>query len=570
MAKRILFGYVLSTLLLLTAIIQAADFSYGIYSTNDAEDAKYTLTFGLTTGVPQIGPMAPGMSNAVNYIYIKGGGAIDDPLAGWFEVLGSDIRESTVSATWEIPVEGATKDWYLKKRAASGDLPAGAELQLLDKEDLNTVICNIAQLPAEGAKISLETGKEYLIRYRENATAQWAPAAPMSKEFTMLRQPNGTLVLGLDKPDGYNIAFCDSIIGFELIDGNEVESPIVGIFGDVDVNTLTYTLPGDFGGKTPLFVQLQYKYTKDGIESNYALIKIKLEVGISANLTDKNAITKDPEDEALELSTPIETRAVFVDPSADDYIATELVHRVTFGETLEDTDFTVTVNFPNKTNAGIEPFPYTIVENSFQVKIGEGDWANADAVPNRPADKPQFTFSRTSIDTDIQIKFRVKLLSNDGESDYVLTTIDGNTANTVETTLSNVLFFMLSGATLDFDNDGSADLIDVLLLYNFIASDGVLYPDDVDIETLDFGVGSADPEYALDLFKSVPQFLDFDKNGVIELNDVLLLYNFITGDGILYPEDIDVDTLNFGAGSENPEAALEFFRQQAPKYQHWD
>ncbi len=570
MAKRILFGYVLSTLLLLTAIIQAADFSYGIYSVEGAEDAKYTLTFGLTTGVPQIGPMAPGMSNAVNYIYIKGGGAIDDPLAGWFEVLGSDIRESTVSATWEIPVEGATKDWFLKKRAASGNLPAGAELQLLDKEDLNTVICDIAQLPAEGAKISLETGKEYLIRYRENATAQWAPAAPMSKEFTMLRQPNGTLVMNLTKPDGYNIAFGDSIIGFELIDGNEVESPIVGIFGNVDVNTLTYTLPGNFEGKTPLFVQLQYQYTKDGIESNYALIKIKLEVGISANLTVKNAITKDPEDEANEISTPIETRAVFVDSSADDYIATELVHRVTFGETLEDTDFTVTVNFPNKTNAGIDPFPYTIVENSFQVKIGDEAWANAAVVPGRPADKPQFTFSRTSIDTDIQIKFRVKLLSNDGESDYVLTTIDGNTEDTVETTLSNVLFFILSGATLDFDNDGNADLIDVLLLYNFIAADGVLYPDDVDIDTLDFGVGSADPEYALDLFKSVPQFLDFDKNGVIELNDVLLLYNFITGDGILYPDDIDVDTLNFGAGSENPEAALEFFRQQAPKYQHFD
>jgi hypothetical protein len=570
MAKRILFRYVLSTLLLLTAIIQAADFSYGIYSTNDAEDAKYTLTFGLTTGVPQIGPMAPGMSNAVNYIYIKGGGAIDDPLAGWFEVLGSDIRDSTPAATWEIPVEGATKDWYLKKRSASGNLPAGAELLLLDKADLNTVICNIAQLPAEGAKISLETGKEYLIRYRESGT-DWAPEAPPSKEFTMLRQAGGTLVLDLAKPVGYNIEFGPSIIGFEMIDGNDVETAIAGEnFGQVDANFLTYTLPEDFDGKTPLFVQLQYQYTKDGIESNFALIKIKLEVGISANLTDKNAITKDPGNEANEIVTPIETRAVFVDSSADDYIATELIHKVTFGETLEDTDFTVTVNFPNKTNAGIEPFPYTIVENSFQVKIGNEDWANAAVVPDRPADKPQFTFSRTSIDTDIQIKFRVKLLSNDGESDYVLTTIDGNTADTVETTLSNVLFFVLSGATLDFDNDGNADLIDVLLLYNFIAADGVLYPDDVDVDTLDFGVGSADPEYALDLFKSVPQFLDFDKNGVIELNDVLLLYNFITGDGILYLEDIDVDTLNFGAGSENPEAALEFFRQQAPKYQHMD
>ena len=261
--------------------------------------------------------------------------------------------------------------------------PQGRTL-LLDKTDLNTVICNIRQLPAEGSK-DFPSRQEYLIRYRESGT-DWAPEAPPSREFTMLRQAGGTLVLDLAKPVGYNIEFGPSIIGFEMIDGNDVETAIAGEnFGQVDANFLTYTLPEDFDGKTPLFVQLQYQYTKDGIESNFALIKIKLEVGISANLTDKNAITKDPEDEAR--TQLHRTRAVFVDSSADDYIAMELVHRVTFGETLEDTDFTVTVNFPTRqTRASCHSIHHC--GKSFRSSAGDRQRRR---VPH-PADKPQFTF----------------------------------------------------------------------------------------------------------------------------------------------------------------------------------
>ena len=510
---------------------RAAKFTMGV-NANDSTAGAW-LTFGMDSEKSLAGMPPIFYASAEFLSWLEGPGDInvaytlDD-----YSKLTIYIKEEANAALWKVFVRDDQKFTF---KLLSGSLPAGSVLKLYKEGDEGNAI-NLQ----DGTDVKMQANMTYLIDYRETSSTQVALACPTVKSFQMTRSTK-PLAIDLDVPDGYTLAADSAVIAYKA-EEDGMYSVLSGSYGTFTASTSTLNLTKTTDVDR---IQFNYWYTKGATSTEKAVVIVDVNSGLATSLVSRvDAAT----------STEYTGAVVTVDPAEAGYAGTILTYKIDYDDTTAGQEITYSVQTPLKLVG---------INDSYSVEYAFSDTEDyAGEYTAMPADGAKYTSNAST--KYLKLKVTVTDKCESGEVEPSITTAE---AETIE--MAKVMFYLVNGGTMDIDGDGFITVEDAVMFYNFVTSLGFEYPDFIDVETITDGIVVDDEhaEYALSVLKSAPSFLDYDGNGEKTVEDAIMMYNFITSLGVEFPDFVDVATITDGivVDDEFAEIALANFKKYSQK-----
>ena len=515
--------------LISAAVAVAEPFSVDLYLDNSTDKS---LTFGMDDTLCLVG-LPPIFYPADNAIWLEGPGDVTTAL--WdedFSVLSTYIKKDANAAMWKLYAPKSMKITF-----KSHDLPAGAFLKIykeVDGEDEAIAI-------VDGTVLNATTDTTYLIDYRKNAGTPPAMPCPPVRQFQMLSSAK-SLSIDIDVPDGYYLGADTAVHTFGLIEDSDDWGEYKyfidfdGDYGTFDAATKTLTMT-DMTNVAR--IQFGYWFTDGTNSTEKSTVIVDVTQLMTTSLVKKT-------DAATGAS--ITGDIVAVDPFAEEYDGTILTYRIDLNTASE---LTLMVDAPQVVTPGYDSYlvQYCLTETADAL----GEYVDIPAAGT--------SLNLLSLTQYLHLKVTLRGKCEPGLVAPMIA-IDDDLVF-----LESVKFSLLVNGTLDIDGNGLISEEDAIMMYNFIALGGVDFPEFFDVDTITQGIDRTrvDGENALATLTSVPDFLDYDENGLISVEDAIMMYNFIALGGVYHPNHITenqiiqgIDALKVDAGT-----ALENFKKYA-------
>lgn len=464
-----------------------------VFETFHNNSEARTLSFGLQDD-ENLSAFPPTMEAAVKSAYLLGG--VGDGNASDYQKLGTQIlaaENHANSATWTLVAENADISITFKLVADSGT-PADTDiLQIVAEGDDDFETTAIA----DGVTINVKAGNRYFIQY---ATSEdnIVPAAPENIEAQMLRNSKATDTITLDDdiPEGWELALIGAPAAYDA-NGNDIADSGIAL-GAITDGKVAVTL-GENVESLALLV-FQYAFQKGDATSLPAVVIITFFNGIATELETENFF--------------------MVEPKNDEPAKVDIRYTLDIHGDYQDKAATLKLSFPSWTTQDENPFPYAAT-----VKLDDAEITKTDA---SAAHEPEYAFT---LPADAEGTLEIDLtVAAKAESGLVYASI---VVGEDEYALAPVRIIIKGTGTLDFDGDGEITLNDAMLLYNFVRRG---YPDADDRRFTDSiklafteGTTIEQANAAMDYFRANGNSLNLlgNENGLPNMNDVMLIYNFV-------------------------------------------
>lgn len=479
-----------------TNLMAASKFRFTCHIDNNPNP---TLSFGIDEEETIIG-FPPSSPSGVNAYFLGGLGNDDSFYNG--QRIGEYILKADddlKAVTWTFFVE--SQDCSVTFNLENGNLANTDILRIIAESGTDFETTDITH----GVTVSFKEGNNYYIQYAETE-ADVVPAAPDSIEVQMLKSIGETKTVTMAKtiPEGWKPVLVETPKAYEIISaeiGTKAE--------EIDNHGITVTINDDGNVDITLgdsvdkidFFTFQYALEKDGVKTLPGTMLVELTDGIAAELKEgKNYFDIEPSDES-----PANV---------------ELSYALEISSNYQSNQATLKLSFPSWTTQDETPFPYTAT-----VKLGGVEITKTDA---GTAHEPEYEFTLPQKAEDtlvIDLTVAAK-----AESGPVYASI---VVGYEEFNLTPVRINIKGTGTLDFDGDGEITLNDAMLLYNFVRRG---YPDADDRRFTDSiklafteGTTIEQANAAMDYFRANGNTLNLlgNENGLPNMNDVMLIYNFV-------------------------------------------